>query len=162
MATDRDLLRHGLAVLAYRAAKPLRDPPPGFAAYSTGPGAWTPLHLVTHLADLIAWANTAVRGKAKYQDSTPATWEHESARFFAQLAELDAYVASDQPLASTCERLLAGPLADALTHTGQLAMLRRMAGAPIVAESYFRADIVAGAVGPEQPPPVYSFTRPPV
>ncbi len=162
MATDRDLLRHSLAVLAYRAAKPLRDAPPGFASYPTGAGAWTPLHLVTHLADLMAWACTAVRGKAKYEDSPPTTWEREIARFFGNLAELDAYVATDQALASGCEKLLAGPIADALTHVGQLAMLRRMAGAPIVAESYYRADIRAGAVGAIQPPPVYSFTRPPV
>jgi hypothetical protein len=156
---DRGLLRHALAVLAYRAGKCLRDAPPEFARFSTGDGAWRPLHLATHLADLMAWAVTVVRGVPEYQDSTPAGWDEEVARFYARLAELDAHLAGDAPVEGGCERLLAGPVADALTHVGQLAMLRRMAGVPVVAESFYRAEIVTGRVGREQAEPVRVFVR---
>lgn len=149
-------------MLAYRAAKPLRGAPAAFAGFSTGAGAWTPLHLVTHLADLMAWAVTLVRGAPAYQDSKPTSWEGESARFFAGLAALDTHLQQGLPVAGGCERLLAGPIADALTHVGQLAMLRRMAGAPITAESYYKAEITTGRVGLDQAPPVRPFTRPPV
>src|SRR2546426_11302508 len=40
---------------------------------------------------------------------------------------------------------LQGPIADALTHIGQIAM-RRLAGAPIKGESYFAAEILIGRV----------------
>jgi len=160
--TDRDLLRHSLAVLAYRAAKPLRGAPATFAQFSTGVGTWTPLHLATHLADLMAWAVTVVRGAPAYRDSVPSTWDAEIARFFAGLGELDAHLAKGLPVDGGCERLLAGPIADALTHVGQLAMLRRMAGVPIVAESYYKAAIEPGRVGFDQAAPVRPFTRPPV
>src|SRR5688572_3459479 len=162
MATDRELLRHGLAVLAYRAAKPLRDAPATFATFTAGAGGWTALQLVTHLADLMAWAVTAVREQARYQDSVPTDWDTECRRFFGHLAELDEHVGSERPVVCSLERLLAGPIADALTHVGQLALLRRLARCPIVAESYFRADIRTGVVGPEQSAPVFAFTRPPV
>lgn len=160
--SDRELLRHALAVLAYRASKTLRDAPTEFASYSTGPGAWTPLHLVTHLADLLAWAVTVVRGAPAYQDSKPQSWDAEVERFLARLAELDAHFASELPIDGGCERLFAGPIADALTHVGQLALLRRMSGAPVVAESFYRAQIETGRVGLDQAPPVRTFTRPPV
>lgn len=160
--SDRELLRHALAVLAYRASKALRDAPPEFAGYSTGAGAWTPLHLVAHLADLMAWAVTVVRGAPAYQDSMPTSWDAEVERFFAQLAELDVHFASERSIEGGCERLFAGPIADALTHVGQLALLRRMSGAPLVAESFYRAQIETGRVGLDQAPPLRSFTRPPV
>ena len=77
-------------------------------------------------------------------------WDQEIARFFATLQELDAYLASDAPLGSPAERLFQGPIADALTHVGQIAMIRRLAGIPVRGENYFKADIVAGRVGPDQ------------
>ncbi len=162
MATDRDLLRHTLAVLAYRATRTLSGAPASFASFRTGEGTWTPLHLVTHLADLMAWATTVARGEPKYVDSTPTGWHNEVRRFFAMLQTLDDHLAGPQPLERGVERLFAGPIADALSHVGQLAMLRRMAGCPIATESYYRADIRTGVVGIEQPEAAYTFTRPPV
>jgi hypothetical protein len=158
---DRDLLRHSLAVLAYRAGKPLRSAPPSFATFSTGAGAWTPVGLVAHLADLMEWALTIVQGAQRYQEGKPGAWDVEVQRFWRALAAFDAWLAAEKPIDGGCERLLAGPIADALTHTGQLAMLRRMAGVPIQAESYYVAEIKSGQVGPEQPPPVKPFTRKP-
>ena len=50
-----------------------------------------------------------------------------------------------------------GPIADALTHIGQIGMMRRMAGAPVRGENYFKADIAAGRVGAEQSAPRFEF-----
>ncbi len=89
--------------------------------------------------------------------ATPLAWEREVARFFDTLARFDAYLASDAPLMAPPEKLLQGAIADALTHVGQLAMLRRMAGEPIRGENYAKADIAAGRVGAEQAGPRREF-----
>ena len=154
---DRSLLRHALAVLAYRGGKPLRDAPTGFVNYDTG-GGWTPLRILAHISDLLDWALSLSKGEGKWNQATTGEWEHEVARFYASFGALDAYVGSEAPMRAEIPRLLAGPVADALTHVGQLALLRRMAGAPTIGENYYAADIVTGRVGPEQSPPPRPFT----
>jgi hypothetical protein len=152
---DRALLRHALAVLAYRGGKPLRDAPGSFATFEGG--GQTPLRILGHIADLLDWALSICRGQEKWPSVELGTWDAEVSRFYASLAALDAYLGSDAPIHAEIPRLLAGPIADALTHVGQLAMLRRMAGAPTIGENYFRADIVTGRVGPDQSPPARPF-----
>lgn len=154
--TDRQLLRHALAVLAYRGGKPLRAAPPEFASFDTG-GGQTPLVIVAHLGDLMEWTLTHAKGEGKWPQHEPTTWDAECARFWAALAALDAWFASDEPIRQDLSRLLAGPIADALTHVGQLMMLRRMSGAPVYGENYLLADIVTGRVGPDQSPPIKAF-----
>ena len=102
------------------------------------------------MGDLLDWALVLADGKHTWHDSAPLPWEQEAARFFVALEALDNRFASQEPLGYPVEKMFQGPLADALTHTGQIVMLRRMAGAPVRAENYFVADIVAGRVGREQ------------
>lgn len=154
--TGRELLRHALAVLAYRGGKPLRDAPAAFAGFDTG-GGHTPLVIVAHLGDLMEWTLTHARGEGKWPNHAPTTWEAECDRFYAAISALDAYFASDEPIRQDEKRLLAGPIADALTHVGQLMMLRRMSGSPVYGENYLVADIVTGRVGPDQSPPTKPF-----
>ncbi|MFN8587853.1 MAG: hypothetical protein U0704_08605 [Candidatus Eisenbacteria bacterium] len=154
--TDRELLRHALAVLAYRGGKPLRGAPPEFAGFDTG-GGHTPLVIVAHLGDLLEWTLSHARGEGRWPNHAPTTWDEECARYFAALAALDAFLASDEPVRQELTRLLQGPIADALTHVGQLMMLRRMSGSPVYGENYLVADIVTGRVGSEQSPPVKAF-----
>ena len=155
--SSRQLLRHTLATLAYRAGKTLRDAPDSFAAFSTGEKGRTPAHILAHMGDLFDWALSIVQGKQAWHDSTPLPWSQEVKRFFQALQAFDDYLASDAPLAAPPETLFQGPVADALTHTGQMAMLRRMAGCPMRGENYFRAEIVAGRVGPDQAAPGREF-----
>jgi hypothetical protein len=155
--TARELLRHALATLAYRGAKALRDAPPYFAAYPVAEGSRTPAQVLAHIGDLLEWALSMARGQQRWQKSAPLEWDAEVARFHAALEAFDAYLASDAPLALSAERLFQGPIADALTHVGQLTMLRRLVGSPVRGESYARADIVAGRVGPDQAAPRYEF-----
>jgi hypothetical protein len=140
----RALLRHTVATLAYRADKALRGAPPDFADFSVGPGSRTPAQILAHMGDLFDWALSMARGRQVWRESPPLPWAEEVARFFVTLEAFDACVASDAPLHLSVERLFQGPIADALTHTGQLAMLRRMAGSAIKAESYSKADIKSG------------------
>jgi len=154
--TDRELLRHALAVLAYRGAKPLRNAPASFAGFDTG-GGNTPLTIIAHISDLLDWALSHARGEGRWTSAKPGTWDAEAARFHASLAALDAYLASEAPVRAEIPRLLAGPIADALTHVGQLMMLRRMSGSPVYGENYLVADIVTGRVGPDQAPPKKPF-----
>ena len=156
---SRELLRHTLATLAYRAGKTLRDAPESFATFSTGEKGRTPAHILAHMGDLFDWALSIAQGKQAWQDSAPLPWPQEVTRFFHTLQKLDDYLASGAPLAATAEKLFQGPIADALTHTGQIAMLRRMAGCPMRGENYYRAEIVAGRVGPDQAAPCASSER---
>ena len=153
----RDFLRHTLATIAYRAAKAEREAAPSFADFQIGHGARTPVQLVAHLGDLFDWALTLVQGKWDYKQSTPQQWRKEVARFHASLEALDVYLASDQPLGIGADKLFQGPIADALTHVGQLAMLRRQADAPVRSESFARSDIVPGRLGIEQTKSRFEF-----
>jgi len=156
MSTDRDLLRHALATLAYRAAKALRDAPPEFAAYD-GAGR-TPLEILAHMCDLMEWGRSMADGSRKWHESEPGGWDAECDRFFAALQSFDDYLAGDGAIMCDVNRLFQAPLADALTHVGQLAMLRRMSGARTPGENYFAADIETGRVGRDQAPPKRPFS----
>jgi len=153
----REMLRHTLATLAYRGGKAVRGAPDGFASFRANESTRTPAQILAHVCDLLDWAHNLARGSDAGQNSTPLPWEEEVARFFAELEKLDAHLASDAPLGAPAEKLFQGPIADALTHVGQIALLRRMAGAPVRGENYFKADIEAGRVGPEQPAPRREF-----
>lgn len=157
MDGKRELLRHAVATVAYRGGKALRDAPASFAAFGAEQSPRPPVKIVAHLGDLFEWALSQARGAEAWHDSPPRGWDLEVARFFDALARFDEYLASDAPLALTAEQLFQGAVADALTHVGQLAMLRRMAGAPIRGENYARAAITAGRVGDDQAPPKREF-----
>jgi hypothetical protein len=153
----RQLLRHILATLAYRAGKTLRDVPESFASFNTGEYGRTPVQILAHMGDLFDWALSIAKGKQTWQNSTPLPWPQEVDRFFNTLQTFDDFLASDAPLAAPVEKLFQGPVADALTHTGQIAMLRRMAGCAMRGENYYRAEIVTGRVRAEQAKPVLEF-----
>ena len=157
MPSDRELLRHVVATIAYRGGKTVRGAPPEFAAYRTDGASRTPVKILAHIGDLFDWALTQAQGAEAWHNASPLEWEREVDRFFAALARFDGFLASDAPLAVSPERLVQGALADALTHVGQLAMLRRLAGSRIKGENYSRAEIVAGRVGPAQTVPRAEF-----
>ena len=153
----RGFLRHTLATLAYRGGKAVRGAPAGFAEFRAGETTRTPGQILAHIGDLMDWALSMSRGKEEWHNSPALPWEDGVHRFHAGMQALDDYLASDQPLAVTPERLFQGAMADALTHVGQINILRRMAGAPVKGENYSRAEIVAGCVGPEQAVPKREF-----
>ena len=157
MSEARALLRHAVATVAYRGGKALRDAPPGFGAFQAGESIRTPLVLVAHIGDLFDWCLSLAKGPGEWRESPPGAWDSEVARVFASIAAFDAYLASDAPLQGGVERLLQGPVADALAHVGQLMLLRRMSGAKVKSENYFRADVAAGRVGLDQIPPKREF-----
>jgi hypothetical protein len=155
MDEKREMLRHSLATLAYRAARTLEGAPETFAEFDGA--VRQPVQILAHMGDLFDWALSMAAGKQRWHDSKPLPWPAERQRFFTLLQELDAFLASAEPLQAPVERLLQGPVADALTHVGQLAMLRRLAGSPTPGEDFYVADIAAGQVGPDQPAPVKTF-----
>ena len=152
-----DVLRHAIATLAYRGGKAIRGVPESFADFQASPTSRTPVQILAHIGDLLDWALNVAKGDYVYKESSPLPWSEEVARFFAALEAFDAYLASESPLGYAAEKIFQGPIADALTHVGQIAMLRRMADAPIRGESYFKADIVVGRVGRDQSKPKYEF-----
>ena len=155
--SSRELLRHTVATLAYRGGKAVRGAPADFGAFKTGDKTRTPVEILAHIGDLLDWAAELAQGRHTWRAGPPGPWESERARFFDGLARFDALLASDAPLGFSEEKLFQGPVADALTHVGQIAMLRRLFGAPVRAENYFKADIAAGRVGSEQPAPKLEF-----
>jgi len=151
----RELLRHTVATLAYRGAKAVRGAPAEFAEFQGAER--TPAQILTHIGDLLDWALSMANGQRQWRESTPLPWDGEVNRFFSTLRAFDDYLASSEPLQAPIEKLFQGPVADALTHVGQIAMLRRLAGMPIKGENYFVADVAAGRVGPDQRPPQQEF-----
>jgi hypothetical protein len=149
----RELLRHCLATLAYRGGKAIRNAPAAFADFQAPEGVRTPGQILAHIGDLLDWALSIASGNRTWKDSEPLPWEKETERFFAALKRFDDYLASSAPLQATPEKLLQGPVADTLTHVGQIAMLRRMAAGAVRGESYFDAEVTAGRVGDEQTAP---------
>lgn len=153
----RRMLRHTLATLAYRGAKALRNAPDGFGDFEPPGGGRTPGRILAHVSDLMDWGLALARGQHVWSDSPALPWSAGVERFFSSLAAFDAYLASDGPLGFSAEQLFQGPVADALTHVGQIALLRRMAGGPIRGENYFKAEIEGGRVGRDQPAPRREF-----
>lgn len=151
MAFDvkRDLLRHVVATVAYRGGIAVSDAPEGFAAFRVHETSRTPGEILAHVGDLLEGSLHLVKGELVYLASPPLRWEDEVTRFFSAVKGLDSYLASDAPLACPAEKLIQGPLGDALTHVGQIVLLRRVAGKPVRVESYFTAEIVAGGVTEE-------------
>jgi hypothetical protein len=152
-----DLFRHTVATLAYRTAKAVRNAPETFAAFDSGEGPRTPAQILAHMGDLLDWALSIAKGEQAWHDSKPLPWKQGVERFFAALSRFDDFLASGKAATAPLEKLFQGPVADALTHTGQLAMLRRMASAPIKGENYFKAEIVVGHVGVDQAMPKLEF-----
>jgi hypothetical protein len=157
MTDSRAFLRHTLATIAYRGAKAIRNAGPNFAEYGSPETSRTPVKILAHIGDLMDWGLAMSDGRREWHDSAPLAWEKECERFFAALKKFDDYLASDKPLEAPAEKLFQGPIADALTHIGQIAMLRRMAGVPLKGENYFVAEITVGRTGADQAPPRKEF-----
>jgi hypothetical protein len=156
MDEKRELLRHALATVAYRATRALEGAPDHFAGFAAA--GRMPVQILAHMGDLFDWALSAAVGHEHWQTAQPRPWPEEKQRFFSSLQTLDSFLASDSPLQASPERLLQGPVADALTHVGQLAMLRRLSGSPTHGENFYVAAVHSGQVGADQPPAVKPFS----
>ncbi len=155
MDPKRELLRHTVASLAYRAARAVNGAPDSFAEFD--PSGRKPAEILAHMGDLFDWALSSVQGSERWHTSRPLAWVAETERFFTALKTFDDYLASPEPLHASVDRLFQGPIADALTHVGQLAMLRRLAGCPTCGENFYVAKVAVGQVSAEQPPAVQPF-----
>jgi hypothetical protein len=153
----RQLLRHTLATLAYRGGKAVRGAPDAFGAFHLAATSRTPVQILAHIGDLLDWALSLALGKEAWKASPPLAWPDEVSRFYDGLQRLEAQLAAGDPQGASIEQIFQGPIADALTHVGQLTLLRRLAGSPVRGENYLRADIVAGRVGTEQAAPRREF-----
>jgi len=151
------LLRHAVATVAYRGGKTLRGAPAEFSSFRPKDGSRSAGEILAHVCDLYDWALSLAEGAQKWKNTTPQKWDQDTARFFEALGKFDAALAARELPADLVQRLFQGPVADSLTHFGQIAMLRRLADAPVAAENYFVADIAAGRVGAAQTAPRKEF-----
>jgi hypothetical protein len=152
-----EMLRHTVATLAYRASKAVRGAPAEFAGYRESVDSRTPAEILAHLGDLFDWALRMCDGSREWHNSPALPWDDGVDRFFAALEAFDRRLSTGAPLRFSAEKLFQGPIADALTHVGQIAMLRRLAGYKVRAENYAEAKIAVGRVGVEQADPVLEF-----
>ncbi len=139
--SNRDFFRHTLATLAYRGEKAFRGVAEGFSSFRIAEGSRTAGEILAHIGDLLDWALNLAKEKHIWRETPPQSWESDVERFLAGIAALDAYIASGELLQAPLEKLFQGPVADALTHVGQIALMRRAAGSPLKGENFFRADI---------------------
>jgi hypothetical protein len=154
MDDKRELLRHFLAALAYRTQKALRGAPENFGSFRAVEGLRTPAQLVCHMTSVLGYARTFFVGGSYRPDELPSLRD-EIRRFHEMLEDLSRHLAAGSPLRGgiSAERLLQGPFSDAMTHAGQLAMLRRLAGIPVAPEDFSMANISPERLGPDQPEP---------
>ena len=152
-----ELLRHTVATVAYRGGKAVRNARADFGEFRAGDDGRTAVEILAHIGDLFEWALSIARGAQVWKDSKPLAWDAECARFFAALKAFDDYLASSEVLHETPEKLFQGPIADALTHVGQIAMMRRMAGGRMKGENYHQAEIERGRLGADQAAPRREF-----
>ena len=138
-----------VATVAYRGGLACVDAPESFASFRATSTTRSPGEILAHIGDLLEGSLHLVKGEMVYLTSTPLPWKEEVKRFFTAVKAFDVYLASDAPLACPVEKLVQGPIGDALTHVGQIVMLRRMSGNPIRSAAYFTAEIVAGEVNQE-------------
>lgn len=155
--TDRELLRHALATLAYRGGKVMRGAPAEFGDFRIGPASRSPVEILSHICDVLDWGLAMAEGEQKWSETRSNIWQKQVDRFFQALTAFDDYLASDRELGFPITKLLQGPVADSLTHVGQIAMLRGLAGASVKGENYAKAKITSGVVGAEQPPAELEF-----
>ena len=154
MSEKRDMLRHFLAALAYRTQKALREADPDFASFDAGNGVRTPHELICHMRSVLGYARTFFIG-GEYARPVPADFVADVITFHKMLEDLSDRLAANEPLIGiTEEALLQGPFSDAMTHAGQIAMLRRLHGEAVPPENFIMADISAANVSPNQAPPV--------
>jgi hypothetical protein len=155
METKRKLLNHFLAALAYRTQKALRDAPADFGSFRAIDGVRTPAELLRHMTSVLGYARTHFVG-GRYWPEPLETLDEEIERFHEMLGLLAQHLRSGDPFLEGMseERLLQGPFSDAMTHAGQLALLRRLAGAPVPPENFIVAEIAADRLGPDQAEPV--------
>lgn len=153
----RALLRHTVATLAYRAGKVLRDAPEGFGDVRMSPASRSAVEILAHMVDLMGWGERLARGEYRWEASGLTDWRSAVDRFFDGLAAFDRALADPAAAPYPAGVMFQGPIADALTHVGQLAMLRGLAGQPVRPESYARATIEAGRVGRDQAAPGREF-----
>ena len=145
--SPKELFRHTLSTLAYRGGKAFRGAPESFSDFRIGASGRTAGEILAHLGDLLDWALIMAKEKHVWHESAPQAWDQDVERFFTALAAFDDFIASDAPLQAPLDKLFQGPVADALTHVGQIAMLRRLAEAPVKGENFFKADIAVGRIG---------------
>ena len=142
--SKRELLRHAVATVAFRGRIAIADAPADFAGFRVTEATRSPAEILAHIGDLLVGSHFLLKGEFVQLASAPLSWDAEVERFFAAVRELDAYLASGSPLAHTPEKMIQGPIGDALTHVGQIVILRRIAGFPVRREPYFTAEIVPG------------------
>ena len=153
MDDKRAMLKHFLAALAYRTQKDLRDAPPEFASFRAGSQIRTPHEIIRHMDSVIGYARTFIIGgqyRAPKFDNFSETVKH----FHEILEDMALHIEKGTEFKDiTAEKFLQGPFSDAMTHAGQLALLRRMAGCPVALENFIFAEISTTNLSFDQPLP---------
>jgi len=153
MSAESEMLRHFLASIAYHSTKAIKDAPEGYPELDIGKGVRTPRKILHHMTGVLTYAHSFYEDyETTYFDHE--TWEEEVERLYGILSKLDGSLSGGCPREVSEEQLLQGPLSDAMAHTGQLLLLRRLADSPVPSENFIYADIRMGVVGPDQPDPV--------
>jgi hypothetical protein len=142
----REFLRHLVATLAFRGGVAVTDAPENFSEFRAGETMRSAGEILAHIGDLLQGSLILMKGEFVYLQSPAQSWAQDVKRFFSAVEEFDSFLASDAPLAQPVEKIVQGPISDALTHVGQIVLLRRLAGEPIQSEAYFTAEIKAGEV----------------
>lgn len=144
-----ELLRHLLATIGYRFQAAIEGAPEEYADFDPGHGVRGPRELVGHCVHVLRIARSSFEPELEPSAPVGDSWNERIALLHLELDLLDRHVDQGTPPQSwTLLQMVQGPLADVLTHIGQLALLRRLQGDPVARQSYLRAPVEARRTGP--------------
>lgn len=134
------IILHLLDTLIYRFRSSVSKVDASFGNFEIGHGVRSPIEILYHMRGVIYYGNKAITDK-RTEMSPILSWDEEVALFLESVERLKENISNAQFSEETAFRMVQGPISDALTHVGQLAMLSRVHGHPIDKENFFKADI---------------------
>ncbi len=140
MNQNSHFIQHFLKVLSYRFEKAIHNAAESYPKHASGHGIRTPLELLGHMNGVLEFAISSLKNQPR-RNIPEQSWQEQITLYYEKLKELNQLMQENSFDTDTLERILQGPLADAMTHIGQLAMMRRLANSAIAGENYFAADM---------------------
>jgi len=142
---ENEFLRHALSTIAYRFQKAVSNSETEFGYFSAGNGSRTPNEIIYHMYHVLYTTRIFIlEEKDNTEQSEKLDLKSEIDRLNAEINNLDNVLAEKPLDINYAKRLLQGPLSDLLTHIGQISMLSRLNGNPIVGEDFSTASIKTG------------------
>ena len=137
-----EILRHSIATIVYRFDKVINNQEDSFGAFSLGSGSRTANEIINHMFEVLHATRVFIEEERFIKESPKAlNFSEEASRFMAECELIDRSLSQEELPIPYVKRLIQGPVSDIFTHIGQLSMMSRLNGNPIIGEDFSSAEI---------------------